>query len=269
MIQELFSLGPISISPFGVMLALAFVAAYWQLGRGFRTIGVGDQEAASEVLIWAGIGGVLGAKLYYTVLYRDWSLLFSRSGLVWYGGFILGVAGVLIALRRRSIPMAPGLDCAAVALALGYAIGRVGCFLVGDDYGVPTDLAWGVEFPRGLPPTTAGALRSSFDVDIPASVASDQLVAVHPTQLYETLAALVIWRIGVRALRPGGVPGSVATLVVGLLAVERFAVEFLRAKDDRFFGGFTLAQFISLAVLVIALWLWASLRRDVAGPARE
>jgi phosphatidylglycerol:prolipoprotein diacylglycerol transferase len=265
MIQELFSIGPISISPFGVLLALSFVASYWQLQRGFRTLGLGDQEVASEVLIWAGVGGVLGAKLYYTLLYGDWSLLVSRSGLVWYGGFALGAAGALWAMRRRGIPLASGLDCASVALALGYAVGRIGCFLVGDDYGVPTDLPWGVEFPDGLPPTTAGALRSTFDVDIPASVPAGELVAVHPTQIYETLAALVIWRIGVAGLGRRQAPGAVAALVLGLLALERFAVEFLRAKDDRFFGAFTLAQFISLAVLVVCLWLWAARRRGGEG----
>lgn len=268
MIQELFHIGPVSISPFGIFLALAFLAAYWQLQRSFRVVGLGDQEDASEVLIWAGVGGVLGAKIYYSALYQDWSLLLSRSGLVWYGGFILGAAGVMLAFKRRKIPFAAGLDCAAVSLALGYAVGRVGCFLVGDDYGVPTDLAWGVKFPVGLPPTTAGELRAAFDVDIPADVAADQLMAVHPTQLYETLTVLIIWRIGVKMLRQKHYPGSVAAVIIGLLALERFAVEFLRAKDDRFFGAFTLAQIISMVVMVVALWAWAARRRPGEQQAR-
>lgn len=270
MIQEFFSIGPFSISPFGVMLALAFLAAYWQLQRSFRQTGIGDQEDASEILIWAGVGGVLGSKLYYAVLYGDWSLLVSRSGLVWYGGFLLGALGVMIALRRRHLPLARSLDCAAVSLALGYAVGRIGCFLVGDDYGVPTELPWGVAFPVGLPPTTAGALRSTFGIGIPAEVGADELLRVHPTQLYEVIAALVIWRIGVRLLRQTDrVPGSVAAIVVALLAVERFMVEFLRAKDDRFFGVFTLAQMISLVVLVLAIWVLAARRGDTAPDAAE
>ena len=268
MIQELFRIGPVSISPFGIFLALAFLAAYWQLSRAFRVVGIGDQEDASEVLIWAGVGGVLGAKLYYAALYQDWSLVVSRSGLVWYGGFLLGALGVAAAFKRRGIPFASGLDCAALSLALGYAVGRVGCFLVGDDYGVPTDLPWGVAFPEGLPPTTAGDLRAAFDVEIPTSVPADELLSVHPTQLYETLAALLIWAVGVRLLRAGrGAPGRVAAVVIGLLAVERFAVEFLRAKDDRFFGTFTLAQLISLVVVALALWGWAA-RRERARATR-
>jgi phosphatidylglycerol:prolipoprotein diacylglycerol transferase len=261
MIQELFRIGPISISPFGIMLAAAFLGSYWQLQRSFAQVGIGGQEDASEILIWAGVGGVLGSKLYYAALYGDWGLVFSRSGLVWYGGFVLGVAGVLFAIRRRKLPMASSLDCAAVSLALGYAIGRVGCFLVGDDYGMPTELPWGVEFPVGLPPTTAGSLAAVFGIEIPAGMTPDQLVAVHPTQLYETAIALVIWRVGVKLLGEDRVAGTVACVVVAGLALERFAIEFLRAKDDRFFGAFTLAQLISLGVLVIAIWIWASLRR--------
>jgi phosphatidylglycerol:prolipoprotein diacylglycerol transferase len=262
MIQELFSLGPLSISPFGVLLALAFLAAYWQLQAGMRQLTIGGPEDASEILIWAGVGGVVGAKVYYAVLYGDWSLLVTRSGLVWYGGFVLGAAAVTLAIRRRGLPMASTLDAAAVALALGYAVGRVGCFLVGDDYGKPTDLPWGVEFPVGLPPTTAGAMRSAFGTEISPDVASDTLLAVHPTQLYEVAAALLIWRLGARMLASGRRSGVVAAVVVALLAAERFLVEFLRAKDDRFFGPLTVAQVISLAALLLMTGILLRIRRS-------
>ena len=261
MIRELFSIGPLSISPFGVMLALSFLAAYWQLQRGLARLSIGGPEDASEILIWAGVGGVLGAKLYYVILYGDWSLLVTRSGLVWYGGFILGTIAVAVAIRRRGLPMGRTIDAAAVAVALGYAVGRIGCFLVGDDYGRVTTLPWGVEFPVGLPPTTAGALRAVFGMEIPAEIPADQVLAVHPTQLYETAAALAIWWIGWRLLSSERAAGTVACVVVGLLAVERFAVEFLRAKDDRFFGAFTMAQLISLAALVLVFSIWAARRR--------
>jgi phosphatidylglycerol:prolipoprotein diacylglycerol transferase len=142
-------------------------------------------------------------------------------------------------------------DVAAPALAIGYGVGRIGCFLVGDDYGRPTDLPWGVAFPVGLPETTAGNLRDLFQVPIPASVPDGTLMRVHPTQLYETALALLIWGIAVWMFRRRHPPGAIALTVLALLAVERFAVEILRAKDDRFFGPFTLAQVISVAVLVL------------------
>jgi phosphatidylglycerol:prolipoprotein diacylglycerol transferase len=262
MIQELFHIGSFSVSPFGVALVFAFFAGYMQLLRGMRQTGIGDDEDASAVVFAAGVGGIVGAKVYYSILNRDWHLLFSRSGLVWYGGFILGALAVMFTLSRRRLLNWSMADITALAVAIGYAIGRIGCFLVGDDYGRPTDLPWGLAFPVGLPPTTAGELRRMFGVDVAANVPDDTLMRVHPTQLYETLTCLLIWAFGVwlfrRRREAGAAPGFVALTVFALLAVERFLVEILRAKDDRFFGGFTLAQMISVGVLVllagVALW---------------
>jgi phosphatidylglycerol:prolipoprotein diacylglycerol transferase len=261
MIQELFHIGSFSISPFGVMLVFAFIAGYLQVSWGLRRLGVGNEEDASALIFAAGVGGIVGAKIYYAILYGNWRLLFDRSGLVWYGGFVLGAAGVLWVVRSRRLPAWSTADAVAPALALGYAIGRIGCFLVGDDYGRPTSLPWGVAFPVGLPPTTAGALRDTFHVPIAATVPDDFLLRVHPTQIYETLICLGIWGLGVRYLRRGGPPGSVLLPVLALLAAERFAVEFLRAKDDRFLAGFTLAQAISVAVFLLIFALWWSRRR--------
>src|SRR5262249_17388363 len=92
MIQELFHIGSFSISPFGVMLVFAFVGSYLQLRWGMRREGIGDEEDASALIFAAGVGGIVGAKVYYAILYHSWRLLFDRSGLVWYGGFALGTA---------------------------------------------------------------------------------------------------------------------------------------------------------------------------------
>jgi phosphatidylglycerol:prolipoprotein diacylglycerol transferase len=264
-IPELFRIGPIAISPFGVMLVAAFLAAYFQLDRSLRRLGIGDPDTASAIVFAGGVGGVVGAKLYYALLYRDWHLLLERSGLVWYGGFVLGTLAVLWTMRRRRLPFWRTLDAATPALALGYGIGRIGCFLVGDDYGRPTELPWGVAFPRGLPPTTAHYLRTEFDVAVPAGVPDSALLRVHPTQLYELAAGLLIWAIGLRLLRRGLPAGRTALAVFALLAVERFAVEFLRAKDDRFLGGLTLAQAISVGLLLVVGLLWRG--RAGAAPA--
>lgn len=259
MIREIFHIGSISISPFGVMLVLAFVSAYWQLRWGMKLKGIGSEEDASAILFAAGAGGIIGGKVYYALLYGDWRLLFDRSGLVWYGGFLLASAAVIWTIRRRRLPAWSLLDVATVALALGYGVGRIGCFLVGDDYGMPTTLPWGVAFPVGLPPTTAGDLRQ-FGVNVPADIAPDTLLKVHPTQLYETAIATLIWLVGRRLLRRSLPVGATAQAVFALLALERFGVEFLRAKDDRFFGPFTLAQMISLGILLATGIAWARRR---------
>jgi phosphatidylglycerol---prolipoprotein diacylglyceryl transferase len=267
MIRELFHIGSLSISPFGVMMALSFAASYLLLRWGLRKLGIGDDDDASAIVIAGAVAGIVGAKIYYVVLYRDWRLLYDRSGFVWYGGFVLAAVAIVWTLRRRRLPVWPTLDAASAALALGYAIGRLGCFLVGDDYGVPTDRPWGVRFPYGLPPTTAGALRSPpFNVDVPPDVPDGQLLAVHPTQLYETALALAICALGIWLLKRRTSPGTTALVVIGLLSVERFAIEFLRAKDDRFFGGLTVAQLISVVVVLVVASLWV-MRHRRAAPA--
>jgi phosphatidylglycerol:prolipoprotein diacylglycerol transferase len=272
MIQELFHIGSFSVSPFGLMLVCAFLASYAQLRWGMRLLEVGDEEDASALVFAAGLGGIVGAKVYYALLNRDWHVLLDRSGLVWYGGFVVGAAAVLLVIRRRRLAVWPLLDAAMPALALGYAVGRIGCFLVGDDYGRPSTLPWAVAFPVGLPRTTAGELRQVFHLDIPSSVPDDALLRVHPTQLYETATCLLIWGFALWLLRrrPAltGVPGVAAMVVLCLLASERFLVEFLRAKDDRFFGDFTLAQVISVAVLLFAAaaaWVRWRRSRQAAG----
>lgn len=260
MFREFLSIGSFQLSPFGPMLVAAFLAAYLQLRWGMRHLGIGDEEDPSVLLLTGGIAGIVGAKVYYAVLYGDWRTLFDRSGLVWYGGFFLALAALLVVMRWRRLPTWPTIDALTPALALGYGIGRIGCFLVGDDYGMPTRLPWGVAFPYGLPePTTAAAMRR-YGAELPADIAPGELVRVHPTQLYETLAGVTIWAVGVVALRRGARPGTTALLVIGLLALERFLVELIRAKDDRFFGALTLAQVLSLAVIAAVLAL-AALRR--------
>jgi phosphatidylglycerol:prolipoprotein diacylglycerol transferase len=269
MIREVFSIGPITITPYGLMLVAAFFLAFLQLRWGLRQLRAGDDEDANAVLFAAGVGGILGGKIYYVLLKGDWRLLFERFGFVWYGGFILGTLAVLWTIHRRRLSPWSAADAAAPALALGYAVGRIGCFLVGDDYGVPTQLPWGIAFPVGLPPTSAGALRAEFGLEIPSNMPDHQLLTVHPTQLYETLICGLIWLIGVRMLRLRLVPGTTVLTVVALLLSERLLVEFLRAKDDRLLASFTVAQLISGVSLVIVVGLWSARHRWLrAGPPR-
>jgi phosphatidylglycerol:prolipoprotein diacylglycerol transferase len=267
MIPELFRIGNFAISPFGVLMVLAFVAGYVQLSWAMRHGGWGNEDDASALTFAAGIGGIVGAKIYYAILHQDWRLLFDRAGLVWYGGFILAALLVMWVLHRRKLPLVRTADAALVSVAIGYAVGRIGCFLVGDDYGVPTSLPWGVTFPYGLPATTAANLRHEYASHVPADLPPDALVPVHPTQLYETAICLGIWAVGLAMLRRRVRPGGTALAIGALLAVERFGIEFLRAKDDRFFHGFTVAQVISVLLLLLVVGLWLRWRRGGGGAA--
>ena len=257
MISELFSIGSFSLSPFGPLLVLAFVAAFLQLRWGMNRIGLGTEDDAYAILTAAALGGMVGGKLYYALLYGDISLLLNRSGIVFYGGLIGGTVAVLALCRWRNLPLWKLVDVGAPAVAIGYSVGRIGCLLVGDDYGVPTDLPWGMSFPEGPIETTAGAMRRHFDVDIPAGVPASEMLKVHPTQLYETLLAGGIWLWGrSRLTRAGLRDGAIGLPVLTLLAIERFGIEFLRAKDDRFFGVLTLAQAISLVIVALTVVLY-------------
>ena len=249
MYPTLLKIGAFEITTFGLMMFLGFIIGGWILTRNLRRHGI-DDDVASSIVMAAALGGILGAKIYYAILTRDWRSLIDRAGLVWYGGLMGGAAAVSWVMIRRRVPFRKTVDAAAPGLAIGYSLGRIGCFLVGDDYGRPTDAWFGVAFPKGAPPTTASALRE-FGVTVAPSIPGDAILRVHPTQLYEAGAAFLMFLILQRMNARPHVYGRVFGLFLILLGIERFLVEIVRAKDDRFLGSFTIAQLISVIVVVI------------------
>ena len=248
------NLGPLEVTGYGIMLMVGFLVGGWLAGRQLRELGL-REDYAGDMVVAAVIGGVIGAKLWYVVLTQDLGALFSRGGMVWYGGFIGGALAVILNSWRLRVPVRWTAQIGAAPLAAAYALGRVGCFLVGDDYGRPTDGPWGIRFPEGLPPTTAGNMRQLFGMEIPATVPAETVLAVHPTQLYEVILMLgafaLLWRL---RKAPGGT-GWIFGLYLALAGVERFLIEILRAKDDRFFGPFTVAQVTSVLLIAIGITL--------------
>ncbi|HKG32322.1 MAG TPA: prolipoprotein diacylglyceryl transferase [Gemmatimonadales bacterium] len=251
-------LGPLEVTGYGLMLMVAFLMGGWLIARQLRERQL-REEYAADIVAAAVIGGIIGAKLWYVALTRDPGALFSRGGLVWYGGFIGGALAVILNGWRLKVPLRWTMQIAAPALAAAYALGRVGCFLVNDDYGRPSSLPWAVRFPEGLPPSTAGNLHQLFGVPIPAGTDPSTVLAVHPTQLYEVAAMLLAFGV-LWVLRKQGKPiGWLFGLYLVLAGVERFLVEIVRAKDDRFLGPFTLAQLTSVVLVIIGtalLMLW-------------
>jgi len=253
MYPTLVKFGNFEITTFGLMMFLAFIVGGWILARQFRRSGL-DEELASSVVVAAALGGIAGAKIYYAILFRDWHLLFDRAGLVWYGGLMGALLASFWLIRRRGVNFLTVGDAAGPAIAIGYALGRIGCFLVGDDYGRPTHAWYGIAFPKGAPPTTASALRD-FGVAVDPSIPGYEVLKVHPTQLYESSAALVMFLILLWMNRRPHPRGRTFGLFLVLLGIERFLVEIVRAKDDRFFGAFTVAQLISVVLVVAGCWL--------------
>jgi phosphatidylglycerol---prolipoprotein diacylglyceryl transferase len=251
MYPTLIRIGSFEITTFGLMMFVAFIVSGWVLARQLKRYGI-DDDVASSMVMAAAIGGIVGAKVYYAILFRDWHLLFERAGLVWYGGLIGGAAAVSWVIHRRRVNFFLAADAAAPALGIGYCLGRIGCFLVGDDYGAPTSSWVGVAFPKGSPPTTAASLRE-FGVNIDPSIPPDQVLRVHPTQIYESLSALVMFLILIRYNTRPHPRGRAFGLFLIMLGIERFLVEIVRAKDDRFLGPFTIAQLISAIAVALGI----------------
>ena len=262
MFPTLVKFGSFEITTFGLMMFLAFIIGGWVLTRQFRRYGLTD-DAASSIVMAAALGGIAGAKIYYAILFRDWHLLFDRAGLVWYGGLIGGLLGCSGYILTKKLDYFTVADAASPGLAIGYALGRIGCFLVGDDYGRPTDSWIGIAFPKGSPPTTAESLRQ-FGVHVDAAIPPDQVLRVHPTQLYESAVAFVMFAILMAAARKPHPRGRVFGLFLVLMGIERFLVEIVRAKDDRFLGPFTIAQLISAIIFVIGIVLVMRRNRVIA-----
>ena len=242
MYPVVFRIGSFEVTSFGVLVALAALVGLWifrsELKRSDLPI-----EGVDAALIGL-MGGMMGAKVVWAVEFRHeapfLSLLLSRGGLSWFGGFVGGLGAGLWALRRRRIPIIAALAAAAPALAIGHAIGRIGCFLVGDDYGRPTDLPWGVAFPEGLPPTS---------------------VPVHPTQLYEAAVLIVVAWTLIRWRRKQMPDVLVFARYLVLAGTLRFLIEFIRI-NVRVVGPFTVAQIFSFAVVVTGLSLMVVNRQE-------
>jgi phosphatidylglycerol:prolipoprotein diacylglycerol transferase len=229
MYPTLFRIGTFEITSFGVLVGIAALVGVWMFGRELARSGL--PEDASNAAVGGVLGGLAGAKLLWSIEFMGTApltdLVFSRGGLSWFGGLIGGVGTGVWMLRRYRVPLMRGLAAATPALAIGHAIGRVGCFLVGDDYGRPSDLPWAVAFPQGLPPTA---------------------VPVHPTQLYETFALLPVAWLLLRWRRQGVADTVVFGRYLVLAGAIRFAIEFVRINMP-VFGPLTLAQLIALALI--------------------
>ena len=235
MYPVVFRLGGFEITSFGVLVALAALVGLWMLRRELRRDRLPD--AALDAGIVGLIGGLLGAKLLWTVEHAGESPLFellvNRGGMSWFGGFAGGLLAAAWIIHRKRLPFLAIVAAAAPALVVGHAIGRVGCFLVGDDYGTPSTLPWAVAFPQGLPPT---------------------MVRVHPTQLYEAVALvpLVWWLLRLR--RKGSSDMFVVGAYLAATGALRFGIEFIRV-NERVVGELSLAHVASLLALATGVVL--------------
>lgn len=258
----LLKLGPITIYSYGFMLMLAFLAGTLVATRVARRRGI-PGDVVLDLVAYLLIAALIGARVLYVALPENWSYFqnnLGEIGKIWTGGlsFHGGLLGGVLAgawfCRRRQLPFLLMADILMPSLALGYAIGRLGCFLNGCCYGAPTDLPWAFRFHD--PPVTGPLTAPS-----------------HPTQIYASLINLgifaLLWGLAMRKTRPG----QVFFAYLALYAVYRFGIEFLRKgyTAREWLGGLTEAQVGSLVMLVVtvALYAWASRMTRTPAPERE
>ena len=239
MYPELLRIGSFVVSSFGLMVALAFLAGYWIASLEFKRKKL-DDKLLGNILLLSMLGGIGGAKLMYIFenvplsdfISSPFTHIFSRGGLTFYGGFIGAVLLFWLLTIKNKVSFFKVMDAITPALAIGHSIGRIGCFLVGDDYGIKSDVPWAVSFPKGLPPTTD---------------------PVHPTQVYEVilmgLIFFVLWK-----LRKRNTPdGWLFSILLILAGIERFLIEFIRSTTPSPIPDLSVAQLIAIGLIVIGI----------------
>lgn len=255
----LFEAGPITIYTYGVLLAAAYLLGLWLGVRRANAAGL-DGNRVLDLGIWVIIAALVGAKgLLFVVEFdhftssREEFFSLLRSGGVFYGGLIAASLTCIYQLRKHKLPLWKSGDLFAPGIALGYMVGRLGCLAAGCCYGKPTQVAWAVTFTD-----PAAALNVGTPLNVP----------LHPTQLYESLAGLVILLL-VLALerRPGSYAGRTFWQFVLLYAVSRFIIEFFRGDDRGAVAMFSTSQIISLVLAPLSIVMLAWLARQAASPA--
>jgi phosphatidylglycerol---prolipoprotein diacylglyceryl transferase len=241
MYPELFRIGDFPVNTYGVLLALAFLVALFVSARLGQRDGL-PRERVFDLGLWMLFGGLIGSKILLMFAEPDYgaslrnllSVDFLRSGGVWYGGFLGGLAAGLILVRKYRLPFWKTTDAFAPGVAIGQAVGRQGCFAAGCCWGEPTTLPWGVEFTEAAHRITG----------VPADV------ALHPTQLYESAAALLIFLFLLWLHRRKRFDGQVLTLYAVLYGATRFIIEFVRDDPRGDIGGLTTLTGLSTSQLI-------------------
>jgi phosphatidylglycerol:prolipoprotein diacylglycerol transferase len=241
MYPDLLTIGSFTITSFGAMVALGALVGLWLFSReiAYSRLPASALDAALSGIV----GGLAGAKLLFVAEHFGeepfTQLLFARGGLSWYGGLAGGIVAGVVVIAFKRLPLRTVIAAATPALAVGHALGRIGCFLVGDDYGRPSNVPWAVAFPRGLPPT---------------------LEPVHPTQLYEMALLFPLAWLLVRFRRRGTSDRQVIGLYLSGAGAIRFAIEWWRV-DVRVALGMSVAHWASLIAIAAGIWLLSG-RRD-------
>ena len=277
----IFEYNGLIISSYGLMLMLAFITCNYLLKKYLITIDK-NPLMGDDIIFYAAIGGIVGAKLYYIIegiptgeaqynieglflIFKGiFSLSFEKlatginqfgSGLVFLGGLIGGMLSVTIYIKKNNLKWLTVGDWVAPYLALGHAIGRIGCFLVGDCYGKPCELPWAMSFPNGLPPTTYESFQYSYPLVfldyVKDTFNPGDIIKVHPTQLYESIIYFIVFLLLSKIRKNNLFNGYIIYLYLLFAGLSRFIIEFYRI-NPKYLIGLSGAQCISVIMIVVA-----------------
>jgi len=242
----LLKLGPVTLYSYGFMMAMGFLTCYYLLQREYRKLGE-SPDFASNIVFWAAIGGIVGAKIFYLIenlsefIIDPLGMIISGSGLVFHGGLIGGAVAVIIYLTRLKKSIIQHGDIIIPMMFVGQAFGRIGCFLAGCCHGKACSLPWAMTFPYASPPAN---------------------YPVHPTQLYEAALNLILFFVLVKLIRPRTKKdGTTFGLYLIFAGTERFLIEFLRV-NPRYAFGLSSAQYTSAAIVLIGVLLLAFFTKE-------
>jgi len=266
MIPVLFKLGPITVYSYGLMMALGFLAADFVISSECKRRGL-NPDFAAALVVWSAIAGLACSRLYSVIdnfsayAHDPWSIIFSGSGFVWYGGLMGGLLSAFLVARYYKVSIGATADMAGPALVIGQALGRIGCLVSGDgDWGVPTTLPWGMQFPNAIVGWNANTV---LNVDSQHHLVSAFYpgVRVHPTPIYEAIAYTLIFMFLWSRRTKTTVPGQIFYLYMMLAGTARFLVEFLRV-NPRVFMGLSEAQLIALVMMILgtSLYVYTAMR---------
>jgi phosphatidylglycerol---prolipoprotein diacylglyceryl transferase len=272
---KLFTIGPLTIYSYGLMLGIGFILASIVLTKELQRRGL-DSNLGSTITLLAIVFGIAGSKLLYLI--ENWNyaardpfgMAFSPGGLTWYGGFILATIAIMLYVRRRKVPFLTVCDAASPSLLLGYGVARIGCHLSGDgDYGMPTDLPWASVYSDGTyPPSLAFKNFPEIVQKYGVNGVVPDTIPVHPAPLYEFLIGLLLFILVWRVRKKFLVPGTLFMLYLILSGTARFLVEFIRL-NPRILFGLSEAQLIAIVMVAagIAGYFYLSRKQADASPA--
>lgn len=256
MFPKLFTIGSFSVPTYGVLVALGFLAGLAIALRLGKRSGL-PSEPLTNLAIYCALGGILGAKLFMFLF--DWQYywqnpgeIFTMSTLqaagVFHGGFIVALIVAVLYIRQVHLPPWQTMDCFAPGVALGHAIGRIGCFAAGCCWGRECTLPWGVRF------------HTDEAAPVPLNI------PLHPAQLYESAANFLIFAFLYRWFQHRHHPGQIFGLYLVLYSIARFIVEFFRNHEQSLVAGLSLTQWIALGLLALGSAILFRVRQTTLAP---